>query len=90
LIERMTFLCGTAPKAICSGQRSFPNNSCCDRILSMTCWGLPRVSAGRERRRRGRHREVWAMVLADTEDIQTDLIGQGHLLQEILKALPGL
>ncbi len=56
----------------------------------MTCWGLPRVSAGRERHRRGRHREVGVMVLADTEDIQTDLIGQGHLLQEILKALPGL
>jgi len=45
--------------------------------------------AGRERHRRGRHREVGAMVLADTENIQADLIGQGHLLQEILKALPG-
>jgi len=58
-------------------------------VTALVRHSLREGGAGRERHRRGRHREVGAMVLADTENIQADLIGQGHLLQEILKALPG-
>jgi hypothetical protein len=46
-MARITAAWGSVPTLMCSRKRVLPNNSWLNRILSITCWGLPTTSEPR-------------------------------------------